>query len=306
MNATANISLQTVISGFERWLRNPDGRHPYSENTIRSYIRGVLDFVGFLERNHVDSLEEVNETWVKSYYKTLKAKNMSNSTLTARMSAIDLLFTYCFIEDIFDENPVFRFKKQLQEQNRRVRGGRAPVKLPPVLHPHEQDEMIGSLMETEHKNAARDLALICLLLDTGLRTSELISLNMVDGHTLLRTGMVRVLGKGNKERVVRSLRRNEQFLRDYLSGVDRGDREPLFVSTHGNRLRQNTVHGIINRHLERAGIEKPQSGGHLLRHTAASEMLAAGWSIKKVQENLGHASLMTTERYLHLIEREDD
>ncbi len=303
MNATANIPLQTLISGFRKWLENPDGRHPYSENTIRSYIRGVMDFVDFLEGNHVDYLDEVNETWVKAYYKTLKAKGVSNSTLTARMSAIDLLYTYCFIEEIFDENPVFRFKKQLQEQNRRVRGGRAPVKLPPVLYPHEQDELIGSLMESEHKNAVRDLALIGLLLDTGLRTSELISLNMIDGRTLLRTGSVRVMGKGNKERMVRSLRRYESFLADYLSGEEREDREPLFVSTHGNRLRQNTVHGIINRHLDRAGIEKPQSGGHLLRHTAASEMLAAGWSIKKVQENLGHASLMTTERYLHLIER---
>ena len=302
MNVTSDMPLEPLIEEFEDWMRSPDGRYPYSEHTIRSYVGGIRGFVGFLERNHIDSLDEVNEAWVKAYYKTLRAEGASKSTVTSRIAAIDLFYTYCgVIRGALEENPAFRFKKRLQEQNRRVRGGRTPALLPPVLYPHEQDALFTELLSSEHKNAKRDLALIGLLLDTGLRTSEVISLNVGDGELLLRTKSVRVIGKGGKERVVRSLARNESFLRGYIEANEKSANAPLFLSTRGNRLRQNSMHALVNRWLERAGIEKPQRGGHLLRHTAASEMLAEGWNIKQVQENLGHASLMTTERYLHLL-----
>jgi site-specific recombinase XerD len=114
---------------------------------------------------------------------------------------------------------------------------------------------------------------------------------------------VRVIGKGDKERLIQPLSIHRQTLLDWISDREaKGISNPeLFITIHRTPLKQPVVYQLINRYLQKAGVEKPQMGGHLLRHTAASMMLAEGMTIRRVQENLGHSNITTTERYLHLI-----
>lgn len=153
-----------------------------------------------------------------------------------------------------------------------------------------------------HKNRGRDLAMLGLLLDSGVRTEELCSLTVAEGRTLVETGKMRIIGKGNKERAITPMLEYRSALEVYMND-QRGlpPTTPLFRSRNGMPMRQAGVHRTVSYYLGLAEISKPQRGGHLLRHTAASLMLASGVNIRLVQEFLGHASITTTERYLHLV-----
>jgi site-specific recombinase XerD len=171
-----------------------------------------------------------------------------------------------------------------------------------VLQHHEREALMDILFARKHVNRERDLALVGLLLDSGLRGSEATSLRMRDGRSLLASGSLRVIGKGNKERLIRPMPTYRQFLEDYLEKrlMDVDD-SCLFPSRRGKPIGGALLHHLVRKSLGAAGIAKSQMGPHLLRHTAASRMLAAGENLRQVQEYLGHSSLLTTSKYVHLL-----
>ena len=157
------------------------------------------------------------------------------------------------------------------------------------------DESISLLESVDGPNRERDLCILTLFLNCGLRISELIGLNLSDVHE--------VLGKGNKVRMVYLNQACLDTLRDYLAvrrPITGPDRDALFLSARSQRISRSMVNALVKKHLSQAGLDSTQYSSHKLRHTAATLMLQNGVDVRAVQEVLGHEHLNTTEIYTHI------
>ena len=155
------------------------------------------------------------------------------------------------------------------------------------------------LESVDGKFKERDYAILMVFLNCGIRRSELVGLNLSDVYE----DRIRVVGKGNKERIVFLGTTCKKALQDYLAvrkELQCSDPRALFVSREGNRICVTAVHRLVKKHMLAAGLDATQYSAHKLRHTAATLMLSGGVDVKTVQEVLGHEHLNTTEIYTHI------
>lgn len=163
----------------------------------------------------------------------------------------------------------------------------------------KMDQAAALLSSVSGPNQKRDYAILMLFLNCGIRRSELVSLNLTD----IYEDRIRVVGKGNKERIVYFGSACRKAIDIYL--VERNkkvlsDNKALFGSRDGNRISVTAVHRLVKKHLLAAGLDATQFSAHKLRHTAATMMLSGGVDVKTVQEVLGHENLNTTQIYTHI------
>lgn len=161
------------------------------------------------------------------------------------------------------------------------------------------EESIQLLSAVDGQNRERDYCILTIFLNCGLRISELCALNTTD----IQEDALRVLGKGNKVRIVYLNDACKQALDAYLAvrrPIVGRDRDALFLSSRNGRVSRSTVHALVKKHLGEAGLDPAQYSSHKLRHTAATLMLQNGVDVKAVQEVLGHEHLNTTEIYTHI------
>ena len=161
------------------------------------------------------------------------------------------------------------------------------------------DESISLLESVDGPNRERDYCILTLFLNCGLRISELIGLNRGD----IQDDALRVLGKGNKVRIVYLNQACQDALHEYLKVrrlISGKDQDALFLSNRNQRISRSMVHALVKKHLSDAGLDSTQYSSHKLRHTAATLMLQNGVDVKAVQEVLGHEHLNTTEIYTHI------
>lgn len=155
------------------------------------------------------------------------------------------------------------------------------------------------LQAVSGQNAKRDYAILMIFLNCGIRRSELVGLNITDVYE----DRIRVVGKGNKERIVYFGSSCRKALDAYLeerSKMTLTDNRALFGSRNGNRISVTAVHRLVDKALLKAGLDTTQFSAHKLRHTAATMMLSGGVDVKTVQEVLGHENLNTTQIYTHI------
>ncbi|MCR5826508.1 MAG: tyrosine recombinase XerC [Oscillospiraceae bacterium] len=161
------------------------------------------------------------------------------------------------------------------------------------------DESLQLLQSVDGKNRERDYAILTLFLNCGLRISELCGINLSD----IQDEALRVLGKGNKVRIVYLNRACVDALNAYLAvrrPITGRDSDALFLSAQNKRISKSMVHALVKRHISAAGLDAAQYSSHKLRHTAATLMLQNGVDVRAVQEVLGHEHLNTTEIYTHI------
>lgn len=161
------------------------------------------------------------------------------------------------------------------------------------------EESVNLLESVDGRNRERDLCILTLFLNCGLRISELIGLDLGD----IQDDALRVLGKGNKVRIVYLNDACKAALQAYLQvrrPITGRDRNALFLSSRDERIGRTTVHALVKKHLSEAGLDSTAYSSHKLRHTAATLMLQNGVDVKAVQEVLGHEHLNTTEIYTHI------
>ena len=161
------------------------------------------------------------------------------------------------------------------------------------------DESVQLLDSVDGKNQERDYCILTLFLNCGLRISELVGLNLQDLHE----NTLRILGKGNKVRIVYLNEACQSALEQYLAvrrPITGRDEQALFLSTQNERISRSGVHALVKKRLAAAGIDASQYSSHKLRHTAATLMLQNGVDVRAVQEVLGHEHLNTTEIYTHV------
>ena len=161
------------------------------------------------------------------------------------------------------------------------------------------DESVQLLQSVDGQNRERDYCILTIFLNCGLRISELCSLDLQD----IQDDALRVLGKGNKVRIVYLNDACKDALNDYLAvrrPITGRDHNALFLSTRNERISRSSVHALVKKHLSAAGLDASEYSSHKLRHTAATLMLQNGVDVKAVQEVLGHEHLNTTEIYTHI------
>lgn len=203
-----------------------------------------------------------------------------------KLSALKSFYHYCTVSTKqFTENPV----KDIELPKIRKA-------LPKYL---SLEESMALLKSVSGPNQARDFAILMLFLNCGIRRSELVGLNLTD----IYEDRIRVVGKGNKERIVYMGASCRKAIDHYLverNKIILSDNKALFGSRDKNRISVSAVHRLVKKHLLEAGLDATQFSAHKLRHTAATLMLSNGVDLKTLQEVLGHDNLNTTQIYTHI------
>lgn len=221
-----------------------------------------------------------------SYLANDRNDGIGSAARSRKLSAIKSFYKYLTVRTKqLDENPV-----------KDVEYPKIRKSLPKYLTLEESKRLLSSV---EGPNAKRDYAILMLFLNCGIRRSELVGLNLNDVYE----DRIRVVGKGNKERIVYFGSACKNAIDDYLverSQKELSDNRALFGSRDSNRISVSAVHRLVKKHMMQAGLDPEQYSAHKLRHTAATLMISNGVDIKTVQEVLGHEHLNTTEIYTHI------
>ena len=260
-----------------------------SPRTVDAYRRDLAALHAFLGKDVARVTPDELAAWVAS----MRAEGLAASTIARRVSAIRAFFRHLVLIGMRDENPAASLKLP--------RRGRT---LPRALSPSETERLIDAAIGTTPR-ALRDRALVELLYGAGLRVSEAVGLEK--NGVALEERVVRVVGKGGKERLVPLGRPAAEAVRRYLAlgrpHLDRRYRPELFLNARGGALTRAGAFLILRKLADRAGLEPGRVHPHLLRHSFATHLLEGGADLRSVQEMLGHADLGTTERYTHVSDR---
>lgn len=276
--------LSEQIAVFCRYL---DTERNVSPHTIAAYRRDLEQLTAFVARETGGSARfgDVNHLLLRRYL-ALLGKRAKKSSVGRKLAAIRSFFRFLVRQGMVANNPAELIATPKKEN-------RLPF--------HLDIDQVTTLVEApqeDDKHALRDRAILELLYSCGLRVSELTGLAI--GDLDLSGGMVRVLGKGGKERIVPVGRRAIEAIRGYLQGRgELGGSGPLFLNTRGQRINRRSVARIVDLHVLRIAAFKRISP-HILRHTFATHMLEGGADLRAIQELLGHASLSTTQKYTHV------
>lgn len=261
-----------------------------SANTVEAYVDDYNEFMHFVLRIYGVAPEEVNAAMISRFMQWLYSANRSSASQARRLSGIKSLYNYLLITERVEQLPT-----------ESVDAPKAERLLPDVLSVEEIDALLRTFDITTAKGC-RDSAIVEVLYSTGLRVTELVTLRMND--LFFGEGYVRVIGKGDKQRLVpiSSAARDKIQLYMEFRKPEKPSEPTLFLNNRGKPLTRVMVFTIIRQAAERAGITKSISP-HTLRHSYATHLLEGGANIRQVQELLGHESISTTEVYTHLDRR---
>jgi integrase/recombinase XerD len=279
--------LDKLIAGFIQYLSVERG---LAKNTLESYGRDLKQFQAYLKEQGITDAAEITRSTLLAYMASLQKKGRASSTVCRNLAAIKSFFRFLLQEEYLVADPTADFESPKTEK-----------RLPKVLTPSEVDTLLDQPMQTMPAGK-RDKAMLELLYATGIRVSELVSLDLND--LFLENGFIRCFGKGSKERIVPIGTTAIKFTEDYLNKARNnlmGNKrtQALFVNYHGNRLTRQGFWKILKKYAAEAGIAKDIMP-HTLRHSFATHLLENGADLRSVQEMLGHADISTTQIYTHI------
>ena len=315
--------MKQSVAKFLEYLRSVRNSSPH---TISNYGKDLQQFVVFLTPPGVQTpaLSKINHQMIREFVAYLHEAGLEKSSVARKLAALRSYFKYCVREGLLKENParlvptpklpkripnvpsaeeMSGFLDQLadaqnpQEPRRKRKAHRAPLGLTPQASLKFEDSLLLS----------RDRAILELLYAAGLRVSELTGLNLVDMDQ--KDQVVRVTGKGRKERIVpygakatEALRlywpMREKLLHDNRNNATKTNAEAVFLNYMGTRLTQRSVGRIVKKYVKLVNINWDLHP-HSLRHAFATHLLADGADLRAIQELLGHQSLSTTQKYTH-------
>ena len=258
-----------------------------SENTVESYMRDLRQFAHFILRQYDVTPRKVERTMIERYMGWLFERGREKPSQARCLCGIRSFFNFLLISDQIEASPA--------EFVDTPKFGRH---LPDILTTAEIDRIIATV-DMRTTKGIRDSAMLEVLYSCGLRVSELTSLRLSD--LFFGEGYIRVIGKGDKQRLVpiSTVARDkiQRYLEERRSA--RSGEEVVFLNNRGGQLTRVMVFTILKQAAQRAGIDKHISP-HTFRHSFATHLLEGGASIRQVQEMLGHESILTTEIYTHL------
>lgn len=288
---------------LQAFLTHLEAGKGYSPATLRAYENDLLQFHHFLHRfadtaQGLEAPDRVQRDEVRRYLAELHRQGVRKSSVARKLSSLRSFFKHCAARGLMQHNP--------------AQGVRNPRQDKPQPKALNVDQSLAMLDSRQHRAAKpkdpremalrlRDIALAELLYGAGLRISEALNLDLE--HVSPQDEAVRVLGKGNKERLAPLGEAARQALAAYLqlrSLLDAsGKEQAIFLGARGKRLQRRQASRIVAELAREAGLPQDVSP-HMLRHSFATHLLQAGADLRSVQELLGHARLSTTQRYTHL------
>lgn len=286
---SAPVVLPLECEEYLTWLTTERGR---SVNTLTAYRRDLSAYWTWLDGRGI-VLGAVTPAHVEAYVGVLREAGKAPATVARAIVAVRSLHTFCAAEGLLPADPAAD-----------VEPPSVPRGLPKGLSEAEVEALLAVVVGTDPV-ARRDRAMLEVLYGTGVRIAELVGLSL--GDVDLGDDLIRVLGKGTKERVIPLGRLAREALADWLAPggrpalaparwARRSDEEAVFLNQRGGRLTRQGAWGIVAQHGRRAGLDTRLSP-HALRHSCATHMLDHGADIRAVQELLGHASISTTQIY---------
>ncbi|AMA73676.1 MULTISPECIES: site-specific tyrosine recombinase XerD [Aneurinibacillus] len=279
--------MNELITQFIHYLTVERG---LAKNTLESYRRDLISYCAYLEREGFKDISETSRTQIMGYLLYLQEQGRATATLSRNLASIRAFYQFLLREKFIDKDPSVNLESPKIEK-----------KLPQVLSVAEV-EMLLNGPDTRFPSGMRDKAMLELLYATGIRVSELVSLNLSDVN--LNMGFIKCFGKGSKERIIPLGRLAIVNVQTYLERgrpflKKRGQEEALFLNHHGRRLSRQGFWKIIKKYAQLANSHK-EITPHTLRHSFATHLLENGADLRSVQEMLGHADISTTQIYTHV------
>jgi integrase/recombinase XerD len=283
------MGSHSLLKGFQMYLRLERSLSP---NTLEAYVHDVEMFARFLEESSTNiTVEKAEAEHIRSFIKFVSKLGLSDTSQSRVLSGLRSFYKYLILENYIQINPT-----ETIEMPKTAR------KLPDTL---SFDEII-VLLETvdlSSPEGERNKTMLEVLYACGLRVSELVQLKK--SNIYFDEGFIRVIGKGNKERLIPIGQKTLSNIKNYLENsrqqqpVKHGSEDILFLNRRGNKLSRVMVFTIIKTLVVKAGIKKDISP-HTFRHSFATHLVEGGADLRAVQEMLGHESITTTEIYTHL------
>lgn len=282
--------MEKIVRSYLEYL---EIERNYSAHTILSYETDLLSLVQFLHREEIDSFKNVHKESLRAFIGTLLDEGFSQRSVARKIASMRSLFKYLRRQRIIDGNPTLVLITPKAEK-----------RLPSFLDEESVRQLLLS-PDRSTPNGKRDIAILELFYSTGIRLSELIGLNL--GDLMQEEGLIKVRGKGRKERIVpvgrKALAAIEEYLKEKKELLPKTDikinERPLFVMKEGRRLYPQAIGRMIRKYIGMVSeIEKKSP--HVLRHSFATHMLNHGADLRAVKELLGHESLSTTQVYTHV------
>jgi tyrosine recombinase XerC len=282
--------MEKIVRGYLEYL---EGERNYSAHTILSYETDLSSFVQFLHQEGINSFAAVHKESLRAFISSLIDKGFSQRSIARKVASIRSFFKYLRRQKIINGNPALVLITP-----------KIGKRLPSFL----DEESVHQLIESPDQsttNGKRDRAILELFYSTGMRLSELIGLNICDLKK--EEGLIKIKGKGRKERIVPVGRKAMDAVDEYLQDenelrlkghVQSGD-HPLFVMKEGRRMYPQAVGRMVKKYIGMVS-EVEKKSPHILRHSFATHMLNHGADMRAVKELLGHESLSTTQVYTHV------
>ena len=279
--------METHFNDFLTMLRV---ERNVSNHTMDAYKRDINQYLMYLGDLDIKNLSDVKSTHIRDYIRLLSDGGMAPASISRIISSIRTYYRFLSSENILDENPVLL-----------INNPKLPKKLPDVLSEKEISLIINAIQESS-QFYQRDKAIIELLYSCGIRVTELCNLEM--SNLFIDEDLIRVMGKGNKERLLPLGVRSKKYLDDYIkhsrnSHIKKSGSSFVFVSRNGNQLTRAMINIILNKWTQVSGLKKSVSP-HKLRHSFATHLLEGGADLRFVQALLGHSDISTTQIYTHI------
>ncbi len=304
--AIPSVAMETAVRQLiEQYIRELEAEGS-SPHTVRSYRIDLAQFLTFVRQSYPEAreaalLERVDPLTVRTFMASLRNRGLSAGTVARKVAALRSFFQFCCRRGRLSWNPATLV---------------ATPRLPKPLPPHLTVDQVFQLLATpqgDDPRSRRDRAILELFYSSGIRLGELTDLTV--GDLDLEQRLVKVTGKGKKERIVPMGRPAAEALAAYLAARDKPDgagtgkisrpaalhdhRAPLFLNRRGGGRTGGGVEPLLEKYLRRCGMAKAITP-HGLRHSFATHLLQAGADLRVIQELLGHARLTTTQRYTHV------
>jgi integrase/recombinase XerD len=283
------MSWSFQIKQFEHYLKLERSLSP---NSIQAYVRDVVKLKQFIEISNKDiPPEKVTESDILDFLEKLNEFGIAPHSQARTISGLKAFYKYLIFEEVISKDPMML-----------VEGPKLGRKLPDTLSVHEIEQILTAI-DLSKPEGTRNRAIIETLYSSGLRVSELVDLRLT--HIYRDVGFIRVIGKGDKERLVPVGSDALKYMDIYINEIrvhvqiKSGNENFVFLNRRGAKLSRVMIFNIIKDAGKTAGIKKNVSP-HTFRHSFATHLIEGGADLRAVQEMLGHESITTTEIYTHL------